>query len=646
MENKTLNLSIQADLDLLSRTGETERVLEIEVQAPEAEQKQERLALNLAIVLDRSGSMAGEKLSCVKQAAVHLLDLLEAQDRAAVVVYDNEVNVLSPAILLTPENREALKAAVRQVRCGGMTFLSGGWLAGCSEVARAMHDNTVNRVLLLTDGLANVGITDLEELARQSKELCARGVSTSTFGVGADFNEHLLEAMANQGGGIYHFIESPVDIPNIFQQEFKELAAVTARDVEVTLDIPPQVKASVPGSWQAEQNGGQLRIFVGNMVSGRKQPLYVQLAVPPQGDPQSLDGFTIPCLARGKAKEGVLLEARAEVSFKYVPEEELRNAVPKADLLERCAEVAVADAATEALKMDREGDRQGALNHIASAANLYRPHLSQSREHAWNSLVTDLADGMSPMDRKRRQSEAYDIKRMRGRGEEFLLHQPGGHIVIEARGKMILVDTGSPVSVGRSKLLNFLGEDFKLLPSFQNVVDIESLSGKVGMRLDALIGTDILRRCYFTVDARRGLAAFSFEPLYRGALRRIPLKKFMMGVPTARIAANGKALDVFVDTGAVRGYLPEEFAAGCRKTGTAKDFYPGMPDFETPVYEVPFDLAGEKVTLECGTGMPALLELTLKAAGVRGILGINLAQKFVLGFAMPENELALIEKIA
>jgi Ca-activated chloride channel family protein len=624
----------------VSKTIETERVLEIKVQAPEADQKQDRLPLNLAIVLDRSGSMSGEKLNFVKEAGIHLLDLLEEQDHAAVVVYDNQVDVLSTSVPLTPANRKKLKAALKGVRSGGSTCLSGGWITGCNEVAKAIQDNSVNRVLLLTDGLANEGITDLEQLAKESRELAARGVSTSTFGVGRDFNEHLLEAMANQGGGIFHFIESPQDIPEIFQQEFKDLAAVTVRDVELTLDIPPQVKTLVLGNWQAKRENGHLRIFLGSMYSGRNQLLYVQLIVPAS----DTDGLTINGLARGKGEGGSLFEAQAEAAFKFVSKEDVEKAAPLADLLERYAGVAMADAATDALIMDRDRKRQEGLDHLGRTTRRHQQHLSHSQVQSYDDLHESMSHGMSEMDHKRTHFGLYNLKKMRIRGEDFLLHQPGGHIVIEADGKMILVDTGAPVSVGRPDHIRFLGKEFPLIPTFQNVVNMDLLSQKVGVHLDVLMGTDILRRCYFILDSQRQIATFSFNPLDWNVHHRIPLQNFLMGVPITRAMINGTPLDMFVDTGAVRCYIPKELVDGCPKVGKVTDFFPGGADFETPVFEVPFDLAGEKMNLECGVALPALLEHGLDAAGVRGILGMGLVRKYLVGFALPKDELILIEK--
>ena len=135
--------------------------------------------------------------------------------------------------------------------------------------------------MLLTDGLANVGITDLEELGIHASQLLARGVATSTFGVGYGFNEHLLEHMSNQGGGNFYYIDSPLTISRIFEDEFLELVSVTAKDVKVTLEIPAGVSAQVMGNWRSDLKENQLVLWLGDISASQRRELYLKLLTPP-----------------------------------------------------------------------------------------------------------------------------------------------------------------------------------------------------------------------------------------------------------------------------------------------------------------------------------------------------------------------------
>ncbi len=224
--------------------------------------------------------------------------------------------------------------------------------------------------MLLTDGLANVGITDPEILAQHALELSRRGVSTSTFGVGLDYNHHLLEAMANQGGGSYYYIEEPRDIPNIFAREFREIAAATAADVAVYLTLPEGLRPIVLGGWRTETSEDQLRIDLGALYSGREQPIYVKLQLDPGSDQADL---LVKAIVRGKLINGMLSEAEARVVFKLADQAAVDAARRDQSVLERCAKVEMADQTIEALKLEREGRREQAAQLMKDSINNILP---------------------------------------------------------------------------------------------------------------------------------------------------------------------------------------------------------------------------------------------------------------------------------
>ena len=172
-------LDLQADKKVVSRSKPCTRILEISVTALGKKANKKRSLLNISIVLDRSGSMAGEKLHFVKQAAAHVIDLLDEEDRASVISYDDRIETIVPPGNLTDIYKKQAKTSIQTIESGSTTYLSGGWLRGCELVAEGAGSSTINRVLLLTDGLANVGVTNPLELVTQSRELFSRGVSTS-----------------------------------------------------------------------------------------------------------------------------------------------------------------------------------------------------------------------------------------------------------------------------------------------------------------------------------------------------------------------------------------------------------------------------------------------------------------------------------
>ncbi len=409
MEDK-ISFEMQVDSLLINNEIPTERVLEMVVVPPVAVKTFNRPVLNLSLVIDKSGSMSGDKLEYVKQAAIHVVDLLNENDRVSIIAYDTEVEVISPGVAISFATRATLKTAIQSIRSGNMTNLSGGWLRGCQEAASAVIENGLNRVLLLTDGLANVGITDLEELGMHAGQLLVRGVATSTFGVGHGFNEHLLEHMANQGGGSFYYIDSPRTIPHIFEQEFNELAAITAKNVKITLEIPAGVSAQVMGNWRNEQEGNQLQLWLGDISASQRREVYVKLLTPPAGKLSQLD---IKAVLTALGDEETQFTVEETLTLKYAALDEVQAAPQRRDLMERFTVVQVADKATEALKLERAGEREKAGRIMEQSIAMSAPYMSDASVKDYENLSQRLRDGLDEGARKSRHQDEYQRKRRR-----------------------------------------------------------------------------------------------------------------------------------------------------------------------------------------------------------------------------------------
>lgn len=191
----------------------------------------ERPPLNLALVIDRSGSMGGTKLSFARKAARFLAGELTGRDRLAIVSFDDEVNVVVPSRPVA--DPQPFIAAINTIHSGGCTALFDGWRAGATQVAEHLDPGAMNRVLLLSDGQANEGLTNLEQIAAKVAGLTQRGISTSAFGLGDDFDEDLMGAMAAAGDGTLAHIETPSQLADLYASELQGLAGTFGRRVSL-----------------------------------------------------------------------------------------------------------------------------------------------------------------------------------------------------------------------------------------------------------------------------------------------------------------------------------------------------------------------------------------------------------------------------
>jgi Ca-activated chloride channel family protein len=239
-----------------------------------------RIPLNLALVLDRSGSMSGEPIERAREAARLAARRLWPEDTVSVVAFGSRVETVVERH--TGADRTQVLRRIGAIEIEGCTNLSGGWLKGRDHVAHAFKSAQVNRILLLTDGLANEGITDPGQLTALCRAAAEQGVTTTTIGFGIGYNEHLLAAMAEAGHGHTYYIETPDQAPSVFEEEIEGLLTLAAQNVAVRLQAAPDVQfVAVHHASPSQVEGEALAVELGDLYAREPKLMLAEFLIPP-----------------------------------------------------------------------------------------------------------------------------------------------------------------------------------------------------------------------------------------------------------------------------------------------------------------------------------------------------------------------------
>jgi Ca-activated chloride channel homolog len=373
--------NVRQDRRLIRPNDHSKRFLLARVAAPRASTERPRPPVNLAIVLDRSGSMSGEKLRVAKAAVEEAIARLQPEDHFSVVVYDDKVDVVIESTTASAEARRGAGDRLREIEARGSTNLGDGWLRGCEQVARHLAEAGVNRCLLLTDGLANAGITDADELAHHAAELRARGVSTSTFGVGNDFDERLLQTLADAGGGHFYYIADAPQIRDAITSEVGETLEIVARDVTLELTARDDIRVDAISPYRLTTAGNRTFLAIGDLASEQVVEVVLRLSLP-----YGLLGRETGAIAALTdrdgvfASEGVAATEPVRVTWTYA-DDHANDAQPRDREVDRAvARLFAAQARQDAVGRNRVGDYSGAKRVLDATAARIRDYAGSDRE--------------------------------------------------------------------------------------------------------------------------------------------------------------------------------------------------------------------------------------------------------------------------
>lgn len=273
--------------------------------------------VNVAIVIDNSSSMGGRKIQQARQAAIAAIDRLRETDIVSIVLYNSSVQVLVPATKAT--DPEQIKSKIKSVQAGGSTALFAGVSKGAAEVRKFLSDESVNRVILLSDGQANVGPSSPRELARLGSSLVKEGISVSTLGLGLGYNEDLMSDLAASGSGNHIFVEEASDLVSVFQGEFNDLLSVVATDFKIHIEVAPSVRPVRVLGTEAEIVGQDIHIPLAQLYSGQQRYFVIEVEVPAGQEAQQLNLLTADVRYRNLVNESND-QFRSDVTVRFTNE--------------------------------------------------------------------------------------------------------------------------------------------------------------------------------------------------------------------------------------------------------------------------------------------------------------------------------------
>ncbi len=237
-----------------------------------------RSPVNLALVIDRSSSMSGYQLQQARQAARHLVGQLGPDDRLALVHYGSDVQSL-PSLAATPANRERMLQYIDGIWDDGGTNIGAGLQTGRARVAEARTPNSINRLILLSDGQPTEGLVGDVELKALAQDIRAGGITVSAIGVGTDFNEDLMQGFAEYGAGAYGFLEDAGQLASLFQRDLRQASTSVARDVRLTFTLPEAVRLEEVLGYRVQQEGRQVTVSLPDFSSGQVERVVARLTV-------------------------------------------------------------------------------------------------------------------------------------------------------------------------------------------------------------------------------------------------------------------------------------------------------------------------------------------------------------------------------
>jgi Ca-activated chloride channel family protein len=415
--SEAIELTIDSDRRILKTSGD-ECVIQLEVAGRKKPDGKRKVPMNLAIVLDRSGSMSGAKIERARQAAALALGLVGADDTFALVVYDNAVETIIPAGKVT--DISGLEKQIQSINPGGSTALHAGVTEGAAQLRNYFDKEKINRVILLSDGIANVGPSSPAALATLGRDLAEEGISVSTIGLGDDYNEDLMTALAEASHANYYYVKDSEKLPDIFAEELGTVKSVVARNLRLIITLPAGIAGkAVLGEKEFEFESGSVTIPVGEVSAGQRRRFLVKVNVP-AGEAKEIPLANV-AMEYADA-DGAVRQSTRAYSAQRTPDVALSESSIQPGVVGNVAVVSNRLAKEEALALADEGKvaeaadrlrRQAAVNAALPAPAQNEIIRAEQKVLTQRAMEMEASGGLSKSSRKLIQYENYQDKKQK-----------------------------------------------------------------------------------------------------------------------------------------------------------------------------------------------------------------------------------------
>jgi Ca-activated chloride channel family protein len=351
--------------------------LRVALKGCEPQPRETRTPVNVAFVIDRSGSMSGERIVQAREAAIMAVRRLQPDDIAALVVFDTRADVLIPAQKVADPG--LFIDRISRIGLGGSTAIHDGVDKGRAEVLANFDAKRLNRIVLLSDGQANVGPSRPEHFAQLGRALLAQGISVSTIGLGLDYNEDLMLQLALASDGNHAFARDPSDLIQIFNREFNDVLAACAQTVSIDIELRPGVKAVKALSRDATIEGGRAQFRLNQVYAATEHYVLLEVELDKGLAVAGEQDLGIVKVAYTEAQSGAQVRLDAGVRARFTASEAEASASADPKVGEAVVEQAARWRAREAVRLRDSGrleEARALLMQNATEINAYMSGLS------------------------------------------------------------------------------------------------------------------------------------------------------------------------------------------------------------------------------------------------------------------------------